>query len=246
MAQLPDATPLVPVRRSRWRSYLLLSRVSNLPTVWSNVLAGSVVAGAGAALDASSVVQVAVATSLFYTGGMLLNDAFDAPFDRQARSERPIPRGDVSRSEAFAAGGICLVLGALLLPAGPARWLGAGLGVAILVYDVSHKQNPVAPLVMGACRALVYAIAGAAVASTVTAPVLAGAVVMWVYVVALTVVAKLAGPSARWLVPLLIAGISVLDAIVIVVAAPQSWPLALVAAIGFPLTLVLQRWVPGD
>jgi hypothetical protein len=27
-------------RRPRWRAYLLLSRVSNLPTVWTNVLAG--------------------------------------------------------------------------------------------------------------------------------------------------------------------------------------------------------------
>lgn len=246
MAQLSDVTPLVPRRRSRWRAYLLLARVSNLPTVWSNVLAASVVAAAGAPADAFTVAGVVVAVSLFYTGGMLLNDAFDAPIDRQARPERPIPRGDVSRSQTFAAGGICLVIGALLLPAGLARWLGVGLGLAILVYDVSHKQNPVAPIVMGACRAFVYAIAGAAIASSVAAPVLAGAVAMWVYVVALTVVAKLAGPNARWLVPLLIAGISMLDAIVIVVAAPQAWALAIVAAIGFPLTLFLQRWVPGD
>jgi 4-hydroxybenzoate polyprenyltransferase len=246
MAPLSDVTPLVSPRRTRWRSYLLLARVSNLPTVWSNVLAGSVVAAAGAPVDASGILQVAAAISLFYTGGMVLNDAFDEPFDRQARPERPIPRGDITRSEAFAAGGLCLVLGALLLPAGLPRWLGVGLGAAILVYDVSHKQNPVAPIVMGACRAFVYAIAGAAIASSVPAPVLAAAVAMWVYVVALTVVARLAGPKARWLVPLLIAGISVLDAVVIAVAASRSWPLALVAALGFPLTLVLQRWVPGD
>jgi hypothetical protein len=32
-------------RRPRWRSYLLLARVSNVPTVWSNVLAGMSAAG---------------------------------------------------------------------------------------------------------------------------------------------------------------------------------------------------------
>ena len=44
----------------------------------------------------------------------------------------------------------------------------------------------------------------------------------------------------------LIAGISILDAIFIVVVWPQTPWLALVAALGFPLTLLLQRWVPGD
>ena len=42
-----------------------------------------------------------LAFSLFYTGGMFLNDAFDAQFDAQHRPERPIPAGDVSRSTVF-------------------------------------------------------------------------------------------------------------------------------------------------
>jgi hypothetical protein len=65
------------------------------------------------------------------------------------------------------------------------------------------------------------------------------------YVASLTVVAKMAGPSARWLVPLLIAGISIVDAIFILVVSSSS-ALALAAASGFGLTLFLQRWVPGD
>jgi 4-hydroxybenzoate polyprenyltransferase len=120
-----------------------------------------------------------------------------------------------------------------------------GLAAAILLYDYSHKRNPVAPLVMGACRALVYGVAAAAY-GPVPAAVVVGAGVMWVYVAALTVVAKLAGPRARWLVPLLIAAISLVDAAFIVLAAPAHARLALMAVLGFPLTLVLQRWVPGD
>jgi 4-hydroxybenzoate polyprenyltransferase len=191
------------------------------------------------------VFGLAVAASLFYTGGMLLNDAFDLPYDQLSRPERPIPRGDVGRVEAFVAGAVCLAAGEALLTSGLARWLGAALAAAILMYDWSHKKNPVAPVVMGACRALVYAVAGAAAGSVPTA-VIAGAAVMWVYVSGLTVVARLAGPNARWLVPLLIAGISLVDAGFIVIVAPSAWPLAAVAALGFPLTMFLQRWVPGD
>ena len=119
------------------------------------------------------------------------------------------------------------------------------LAGAIVAYDVSHERNPIAPLVMGLCRALVYTVAGSA-AGGLAPLVIGGAVVMGFYVVGLTVVARLAGRNARWLVPLLIAGISLVDAVFIAAVAPALWPLAAVAALGFPLTLVLQRWVPGD
>jgi hypothetical protein len=46
------------------------------------------------------------------------------------------------------------------------------------------------------------------------------AIVITVYVAALTVVARLAGPSARWLVPALIAAISLVDAAIIAISAP--------------------------
>src|SRR6187399_1680395 len=114
MTQLPDASPQVPMRRPRWRAYLLLARVSNLPTVWSNVIAGTAAAASARpeiGLSGPQLATTALAASLFYTGGMLLNDAFDAPHDRLARGERPIPRGDVARGEAFLAGGVCLLAG---------------------------------------------------------------------------------------------------------------------------------------
>jgi hypothetical protein len=97
---------------------------------------------------------------------------------------------------------------------------------------------------MGACRGLVYLVAAAA-ALSLTSAAFIGAAVMASYVVALTVVAKLAGANARWLVPLMIAGISLVDAafVAIVTASPT---LTILAAMGFPLTLALQRFVPGD
>ncbi|HLY88157.1 MAG TPA: UbiA family prenyltransferase, partial [Acetobacteraceae bacterium] len=72
---------------------LKLGRVSNLPTVWSNVLTGMALAGAATA-DCRLLILV-VSLSLFYIGGMFLNDAFDHGFDAKARPERPIPSGQV-------------------------------------------------------------------------------------------------------------------------------------------------------
>ena len=230
-------------RRPRWRAYLLLSRISNLPTVWSNVLAGMV--AYSAIPDGSTYVRAGIAISLFYTAGMFLNDAFDTPFDRRARPERPIPSGDVSRAEVFATGFALMAAGeALLVPWTNALLFGAVLAAAIVVYDVSHKGNAIAPLVMGACRGLVYCTAAAA-AGDVTDAALAGAAIVTAYVAALTVVARVAGANARWLVPLLIAGISIVDALFIF-AMSSSIPLAAAAAAGFALTLFLQRFVPGD
>lgn len=237
-----------PARRPPWRSFLLLSRVSNLPTVWSNVLAGSAgaVAGGFSPTGGQTLAAVTISASLFYVGGMFLNDAFDAQFDRRARPERPIPRGEVSRRAAFTIGYVLLALGLLPLALAPlATALAVALGAAIVLYDSHHKGVALAPVLMGACRGLVYAIAAAAQVGTVPMDVVAGGLVMTAYVAGLTVVAKSAGAHARWLVPLLIGGISVVDALFILFAA-HDVTLAFVAAVGFPLTFVLQRWVPGD
>src|SRR5688572_12264934 len=57
----------ITARRPRWRSYLRLARVSNLPTVWSNALAG--MAANSPALDWNLYLQVAAAISFLYMGG---------------------------------------------------------------------------------------------------------------------------------------------------------------------------------
>ncbi|HMJ85342.1 MAG TPA: hypothetical protein VK504_19300, partial [Vicinamibacterales bacterium] len=76
-----------------------------------------------------------------------------------------------------------------------------------------------------------------------TPAVVAAAAVLTVYVIALTWIAKRVGASAGWLIPLLIAGISLVDAAV--VAASGGGPLIWIALAGFPATLLLQRVVPG-
>ena len=100
------------------RTLLELGRVSNLPTVWTNVACGAALSGAP--LRAAPLVLVAVAGSLFYVGGMLLNDAFDAEIDRRERPERPIPSGRATLSEVYGFGYGMLAAGLALLVVGAA------------------------------------------------------------------------------------------------------------------------------
>lgn len=236
-----QSTDGVVPRRSKLRAYLLLARVSNLPTVWTNVLAAYVIAYA--TFDSLPIALLSV--SLFYTGGMFLNDAFDVGFDNEARPDRPIPNGDVSRREAFTIGFGLLLLGEFLLifqpfPMPALRW-GLLLALAIVFYDFHHKGIWYGPAVMGLCRALVYLLAGAS-ATGGDLPVLGPALVMFAYVMSLTHIAKLAG-RGDW-VPWLIAGICLVDAIFIATAGGGP-VLATIAIAGFIVTLAMQRVVPG-
>jgi 4-hydroxybenzoate polyprenyltransferase len=222
---------------------LRLGRISNLPTVWTNVLVGALLAGGQLADPRLPLLMLAL--SLFYVGGMFLNDAFDAPFDAMARSDRPIPNGDVSRGEVLAIGIAMLLAGEWLLlwqphPAAAMRW-GLGLAAAIVFYDYRHKGKSYGPVVMGACRALVYCTAAAGATGMITTPVAIAAVVMWLYIIALTVAAKTSGKGH--FVPWLLAGICIVDAILI--AAGGEPLVAALAAAGFALTLAFQRIVPG-
>lgn len=179
---------------------LRLGRVSNLPTVWSNALAGAVLAAGAPA--ASLLLALALGFSASYAAGMFLNDAFDASFDRAYRPERPIPRGEASSRMVFGvgfallAGGFAITAAAGVAGAGGARAaLAAGaLAATIVLYDAWHKANPVGPVVMGLCRALVYVTAGLAVSGGAGATLPAAGASLC-YLVGLTYVAKQEGPG---------------------------------------------------
>ena len=111
--------------RMNGRGWLRLGRVSNLPTVWTNALAGMVLAGAPLSLP--TFLLVALAFSLFYEGGMYLNDAFDRKIDAVQRPERPIPSGAVTAGTVYAIGyGLLLAgLAVLLVVGGRERHLEA-------------------------------------------------------------------------------------------------------------------------
>jgi 4-hydroxybenzoate polyprenyltransferase len=227
------------------RTALRLGRVSNLPTVWTNVLAG--VALNGGDPTALLTLPVALAASLFYVAGMFLNDAFDHRWDAQHRPERPIPAGETSADEVFAIGFGLMGAALMLLAIGPGHPVRAGLvlAICIVIYDASHKTNPMAPVVMGLCRVSVYLIGALAVSARVSAGVYVGALVLLAYLVALTALARqeTRRPGVAALVGTLIAGICLVDAVMLLVTGHLA--AAVLAAAGFPLTRRLQRRVPG-
>jgi 4-hydroxybenzoate polyprenyltransferase len=171
--------------------------VSNLPTVWTNTLAGTVLAGAD--VGPGRLALLALAFSLLYTGGMYLNDAFDRESDRRERPERPIPSGRVTARSVFAIGFGLLAAGVLgvemaadtMVAGGPAA-VSSGLLLAgvIVGYDAWHKANPLSPVVMGLCRVLVYVTAALAAVGRLGPAVAGGAAVLLSYLIGLTYVAK--------------------------------------------------------
>jgi 4-hydroxybenzoate polyprenyltransferase len=144
---------------TQFRTLLVLGRVSNLPTVWSNCLAGWWLAGGGNFWELSLLL---FGVSALYTGGMFLNDAFDVDFDQQRHAARPIPSGKISLETVWRYGWAWLALGILcLLFVGKiAGALAMVLAVFILIYNATHKFITASPWLMGACRFWVYVIAG--------------------------------------------------------------------------------------
>lgn len=187
------------------KSWLVLTRCSNLPTVWSNVISGWLLGIAAVIHTPTLVVPRALSGTLFilllgisllYVAGMILNDVFDYEWDCKNRPERPLPSGVISRSKAKWVGTFILLLGLALSAFSAGRFfkLTFLLTIFILWYDVAHKGNPLAPVIMGICRALLPMI-GFMVAARdgiyeLPSTVYVYAAVLGIYTYALTWVAK--------------------------------------------------------
>ena len=163
------------VRMPRLSTLLRLGRISNIPTVWTNVLAGSVIAGGDRNPDRIALIMLAM--TAFYVGGMYLNDFFDREIDARDRPGRPIHAGEIRAGTVSSIGFGLLATGiALMIPFGLAATIwGALLAGAIVLYDVWHKGNVLSPIVMGTCRALVYIGTGAALAGSTSTATMIGA-----------------------------------------------------------------------
>ena len=195
----------------KWRTLLVLGRVSNLPTVWSDCLAAWWLGGGGRV--AGLALATLAATSL-YIGGMFLNDAFDAEFDRHHRRLRPIPSAAIDEGEVWLWGAGWLAAGVTLVV-----WMGvttaivaAALACFILIYNASHKSITFGPALMGTCRFLVYLLAAAAGGGELSGRVIWPGLALACYVAGLSCLARKETGSVR----------------------PPMWPMALLAA---PLAL---------
>jgi hypothetical protein len=175
----------------RVRTLLVLGRISNLPTVWSNLLAGWIIAFG--AFDLAGVTLLLIGGSLLYVGGMYLNDYCDTDFDAKHRPSRPIPAGKIPRqtvgwlSVILLIGGLgCLALRGLITAA-----IALLLISAIVFYDFRHKRVVWAPMLMGICRALLYPLAASATMNPFHWPqILLDAIRLGIYVVGVSFVAR--------------------------------------------------------
>ena len=178
------------------RTLVVLGRVSNLPTVWSNCLAGWWLGGGE---NFANLPYLIFGVSALYLGGMYLNDAFDVDFDRQHRPERPIPSGAISLPVVWGWGLAWLGLGALsLIVIGKTTGaLALVLILCIIIYDATHKVITASPWLMGACRFWIYVIAGSTASWGVNGwPIWCG-VALALYVAGLSHMARLESSRAR-------------------------------------------------
>ena len=143
------------------RAWLEVLRISNLPTVWTNVLVGVVLSIAIARPSDPSLVAVFVAIaagSCLYLAGMVFNDVFDVEIDRRERPGRPIPSGRIGRNAAIAFGTVLLGIGVGLpwMHGIIAGSVATGIGLMLLAYDALHARTAWSVLLMGGCRGGLY------------------------------------------------------------------------------------------
>ncbi len=191
----------------KWRTLLILGRVSNLPTVVSDCCAGWWLGGGG---RVGGLFIAIVAATTLYIGGMFLNDAFDAGFDRHHRKLRPIPSAAISEREVWCWGGFWLLIGLIISALGGVTTavLSITLSAFILIYNASHKMISFGPLLMGVCRLLLYLIAASAGGAALNGRVIWPAVALGLYVAGLSLVARKEIGAVRppiWPVALLVA-----------------------------------------
>ena len=172
-----------------WRTLLVLGRASNLPTVWSNCLAGWLLGGGGTVWI---LAVVCLGATCLYVGGMFLNDAFDVEFDRQYRRERPIPSEQITLEEVWRWGFGWLGAGTVILVLlGKSTGLFAALLlVCIILYDAVHKLIAFSPILMSACRFFLYVVAASAARNGVSGLAVWGGFALAAYIIGLSYLAR--------------------------------------------------------
>jgi hypothetical protein len=185
-----------PNKQSLARTLLVLGRISNLPTVWSNCIAGWLLGGGG---EPRRLACLCAGTGFLYVGGMYLNDACDTRFDTLHRSERPIPSGAIRARTVWMLSIAWLAIGSLLLaPLGKTTALVTlGLLGCIVLYDVVHKKTALSPVVMAGCRFLLYLVAASTAIEGITTKMLWSALALAAYVVGLSYLARRESTQAR-------------------------------------------------
>lgn len=226
-----------------------LCRISNLPTVWTNVLAAVVLSGVP--FSWFNFFMLALSMSLLYSGGMCLNDICDVDRDHTKKPFRPLPSGKISIKLAYIFTAALFVIALSLLFAFPykaAIHAGFLLVVVIVTYDIFHKSHPLSVFLMATCRLMIFVVSALAVSGAVGLLVAMAGSFQFLYTLAISVAARHENrkqmPYNFPAIPAMIACISLLDGIVLAILASPAW---LVAGIGgAALTHAGQNYIRGD
>ncbi len=152
----------------RIRALAATARLSNAPSVVSNVWLG-VLLGSGGGM---APVLVTVAALCLYVCGGFINDWADRDWDVPRRPERALPRGCFAPMTYLI---IALVLAAMALvfaalAGGRALVVAAAVAICIVIYTWRHKKSAWSVVFMGLCRALLPVMGWVAIAAAGVPP----------------------------------------------------------------------------
>ena len=235
----------------RIKTLLTLGRVSNLQTVWMNAIAAIALSSVAADIEVGTLQVLAIlfGLSCLYAGGMSFNDYCDRHWDLENQPFRPIPAGNISAQKVLAMSISLFVLGLAFLFQTAASFAAAiGLLSLIVAYDILHKQFASSVLLMASTRLGVYIVAAFAVSSSPPSVVFILASIQATYTLLVTLVAryenKLGFRFSYPLIPWLLAGMGIVDGVVLGFLLSPIWLPAGVAATA--LTRFFQLYVRGD
>jgi 4-hydroxybenzoate polyprenyltransferase len=230
-------------------AWLELVRVTNLPTVPGDPLAGFALAALGRA-DVSwwRALPVVAISVLLYMAGLIWNDCADYEEDRRDRPQRPLPSGRIGRRHAAMVGGCMAAAGV-----GGAWWLGPNTGVfatalfaLVLAYNFGSRRIRLLGLFnMGACRgaSLLLGAAAARPPSAWPPAVIAAAAGVGLYIVGVAWLAvdetKREGPSVN--IGLLIRLLIPIQAVLCIAGGRSGVAAAALVLLGWPVSSWLGR-----
>jgi len=215
-----------------------LGRISNLPTVWTNILTATIVVQSStspqenlSSPDIYQILIVLVALSFMYIAGMFLNDAFDIDWDKKNNNMRPIVRGEISLKSVWIIGCLLLLLSLCLILSQnnkPASIAAIALIGAIILYNALHKKFPAAAFIMGFTRFGVYIISALLLAKLNTTLIIIASALL-LYITGVTYLARqeqINTNTRRW--PLILLSTPVLFTIAYSYTIPLYWVLTII------------------
>ena len=190
-------------------TFLILGRLANLPTLWSNCLAGWWLGGAGSLAGLGALCS---GVSFLYLGGMFLNDACDANYDAEFQRSRPVPSGAIELRTLWLLSLVWLGLGLFILACFGTRTalLALGLTGIIMIHNALNKILKYTRLLLALSRFLLYLVAASTASNGITGLTLWSALALVPYVAAIQWMVLAKPPQrvvSKWVIVLLAAPI---------------------------------------